>query len=99
MVSLFHDLDVNASDDLMRAERIGIPLTLVVLLLVFGAPIAAGLPLVLALGTIAITLAVLFVLSRVMPVSVFTQNAVTMVGLGIGVDYAQGYWLGMPEPL
>jgi RND superfamily putative drug exporter len=88
MVSLFHDLDVNASDDLLRAERIGIPLTLVVLLLVFGAPIAAGLPLILALGTIAITLAVLFALSRVMPVSVFAQNAVTMVGLGIGVDYA-----------
>jgi len=88
MVSLFHDLDVNASDDLMRAERIGLPLTLVVLLLVFGAPIAAGLPLILAVGTIVTTLAVLFGLSRVMPVSVFAQNAVTMVGLGIGVDYA-----------
>jgi len=88
MVSLFHDLNVNASDDLLRAERIGIPLTIVVLLLVFGAPIAAGLPLVLALGTIAITLAILYVLSRFMPVSVFAQNAVTMVGLGIGVDYA-----------
>ena len=88
MISLFHDLDVNASDDLLRAERIGIPLTLIVLLLVFGAPIAAGLPLILALGTIAITLAVLYALSRVMPVSVFAQNAVTMVGLGIGVDYS-----------
>ena len=88
MISLFHDLDVNASDDLLRAERIGIPLTLIVLLLVFGAPIAAGLPLVLALGTIVITLAVLYALSRVMPVSVFAQNVVTMVGLGIGVDYA-----------
>lgn len=88
MISLFHDLDVNASDDLLRAERIGIPLTLIVLLIVFGAPIAAGLPLVLAMGTIAITLAVLYALSRVMPVSVFAQNAVTMVGLGVGVDYA-----------
>jgi uncharacterized membrane protein YdfJ with MMPL/SSD domain len=88
MISLFHDLDVNASDDLLRAERIGIPLTLLVLLFVFGAPIAAGLPLALALGTIVITLAVLYALSWVMPVSVFAQNAVTMVGLGIGVDYA-----------
>ena len=88
MVSLFHDLNVSASDDLLRAERVGIPLTIIVLLLVFGAPIAAGLPLVLALGTITITLAILYVLSRFMPVSVFAQNAVTMVGLGIGVDYA-----------
>jgi RND superfamily putative drug exporter len=88
MVSLFHDLDVNASEDLLRAERIGIPLTLLVLLLVFRAPLAAGLPLLLALGATVITLAILYFLSRVMPVSVFAQNAVTMVGLGIGVDYA-----------
>jgi putative drug exporter of the RND superfamily len=88
MVSLFHDLDVSASDDLLRAERVGIPLTLLVLLLVFGAPIAAGLPLLLAIGATTITLAVLYGLSHLMPVSVFAQNAVTMVGLGIGVDYA-----------
>jgi len=87
-ISMFHDMDVSASDDLLRAERIGIPLTLIVLLFVFGAPIAAALPVVLAMGTIVITLAVLYVLSRAMPVSVFAQNAVTMVGLGIGVDYA-----------
>jgi RND superfamily putative drug exporter len=88
MIASFHDLDVNASEDLLRAERIGIPLTLLVLLLVFRAPLAAGLPLLLALGATVITLALLYVLSRVMPVSVFAQNAVTMVGLGIGVDYA-----------
>ncbi|HEX9309431.1 MAG TPA: MMPL family transporter [Gemmatimonadaceae bacterium] len=86
--SLFHDLDVSSSDDLLRAERIGIPLTLLVLLFVFGAPIAAGLPLLLALGTTMITLATLYVLSRAMPVSIFAQNAVTMIGLGVGVDYA-----------
>jgi RND superfamily putative drug exporter len=88
MISLFHDLDGNASEDLLRAERIGIPLTLLVLLLVFRAPLAAALPLLLALGATVITLAMLYLLSRVMPVSVFAQNAVTMVGLGIGVDYA-----------
>lgn len=88
MISLFHDLDVNSSDDLVRAERIGVPLTLLVLLAVFGAPIAAALPLLLALGTTAVTLAILYALSGVLPVSVFAQNAVTMVGLGIGVDYA-----------
>ncbi len=88
MIPLFHDLDVNSSDDLIRAERIGIPLVLIVLLLVFGAPLAAGLPLAIALGTSVIALATLFLLSRSMPVSVFAQNAVTMVGLGVGVDYA-----------
>ena len=88
MISLFHDLDVSSSDDLIRAEKIGIPLVLVVLLVVFGAPLAAGLPLAIALGTSVVALATLFMLSRAMPVSVFAQNAVTMVGLGVGVDYA-----------
>ncbi|MGI9140322.1 MAG: MMPL family transporter, partial [Gemmatimonadaceae bacterium] len=87
-IALFHDLDVNSSDDLIRAEKIGIPLVLLVLLVVFGAPLAASLPLAIALGTSVIALATLFMLSRTMPVSVFAQNAVTMVGLGVGVDYA-----------
>lgn len=88
MVSMFHDLDVNSSDDLLNAERLGIPLTLVILFIVFGAPIAAGLPLLLSLGATAVTLAMLYALSAFMPVSVFAENAVTMVGLGVGVDYA-----------
>ena len=87
-VSMFHDLDTSASDDLLRAERIGVPLTMLVLLMVFGAPIAAALPLIIAAGATVLTLAVLYALSHVMPVSVFAQNAVTMIGLGVGVDYA-----------
>jgi RND superfamily putative drug exporter len=88
MVSLFHDLDTSASEDLLRAERVGVPLTMLVLLVVFGAPIAAALPLLIALGATVLTLAVLYALSHAMPVSVFAQNAVTMIGLGVGVDYA-----------
>src|SRR5215218_3247255 len=88
MVSLFHDLDTSASEDLLRAERIGVPLTMLVLLVVFGAPIAAALPLLIAVGATVVTLAVLYALSHAMPVSVFAQNAVTMIGLGVGVDYA-----------
>ena len=88
MISLFHDLDVDAASDLVRAERVGVPLTLVVLLLVFGAPVAAVLPVILAMGATVVTLATLYALSHFMPVSVFAQNAVTMVGLGVGVDYA-----------
>ena len=87
-IALFHDLNLSSADDLIRAERVGIPLVLIVLLIVFGAPLAAALPLAIALGTSVVALAVLFALSRTMPVSVFAQNAVTMVGLGVGVDYA-----------
>jgi RND superfamily putative drug exporter len=86
--ALYHDLDRSASDDLLRAERIGIPLTLAILLVVFGAPLAAALPLVLATAAVTLSLAGLWILSGWMPVGVFAQNAASMIGLGVGVDYA-----------
>ena len=86
--AMFHDLTRNSSADLLKAERIGIPLTLLILLIVFRAPLAAALPLVLAFVAVTISSAGLYFLSRWLPMSVFAQNVVSMVGLGVGVDYA-----------
>jgi RND superfamily putative drug exporter len=83
-----HDLDQTSSSDLLRAERVGLPLTAVILLVVFGAPLAALLPLVLALIAVTLGRAGLYALSPWMPVSVFAENVVSMIGLGVGVDYA-----------
>lgn len=83
----FHDINRNSSDDLLRAEMIGVPLTLLVLLAVFGAPLAAALALVLAFAAVTVSSAVLYLLSPWLPVTVFAQNAVTIIGLGAGVDY------------
>ncbi|MGH7898200.1 MAG: MMPL family transporter, partial [Candidatus Binatia bacterium] len=69
MSAMFHDLDVNSSSDLLAAERIGLPITLIILLAVFGAPVAAALPVLLALAAVIISLAALFFLSRIVPVS------------------------------
>jgi len=88
MPALFHDLNRNSSADLLRAELIGVPLTLVILLIVFGAPLAAMLPLLVAAIAVTVASAGLYLLSGAMPVSVFAQNAVGMIGLGVGVDYA-----------
>ncbi len=88
MSAMFHDLDQNSSTDLLAAERIGLPITLLILLVVFGAPLAAVLPVLLALAAVTVALAALFFLSRVVPVSLFAQNAVSMIGLGVGTDYA-----------
>jgi len=88
MSAMFYDLDTNSSSDLLEAERIGLPITLVILLVVFGAPVAAALPIVLALASVTISLAALFFLSQYVPVSLFAQNAVSMIGLGVGIDYA-----------
>jgi RND superfamily putative drug exporter len=86
--AMFYDLTRHSSSDLLRAERIGIPVALAILLIVFRAPLAAVLPLVLALAAVTISSGALFGLSRWMPVSIFAHNVVTMIGLGIGVDYA-----------
>ncbi len=88
MSAMFHDLDENSSTDLLEAEKIGLPITLAILLFVFGAPVAASLPILLALASVVVTLAALFFLSQVVPVSLFAENAVSMIGLGVGIDYA-----------
>jgi RND superfamily putative drug exporter len=88
VTAMLYDLDRHSSDDLLAAERIGLPITLVILLGVFGAPLAALLPLVLALFAVVVANAGLDLLSGFTPVSVFALNVVSMVGLGVGVDYA-----------
>jgi putative drug exporter of the RND superfamily len=86
--AVLYDLNQRSSTDLLRAERIGLPITLAILLIVFGSPVAALVPVVLALCAMTISMAALYLLSGVMVVSVFAENTVSMIGLGIGVDYS-----------
>lgn len=85
---MYHDLNASASTDLLTAERVAIPLTLFILLLVFRSPVAAFLPIIVAILSVTVSMAGLYFLSFWMPVSVFAQNAISMIGLGIGIDYA-----------
>lgn len=82
-----YDMERTSEADLIRAETYSLPLILIILLLVFGTAVAAILPLVLGMASVSITLALLFVLGHWLPLSVFARNIVTMVGLGLGVDY------------
>ncbi|HEX8781970.1 MAG TPA: MMPL family transporter, partial [Steroidobacteraceae bacterium] len=86
--AVLYDLNRRSSADLLAAERVGIPLTLLILLLVFRSPLAALLPIALAMTATTISMAALYLLSRFTVVSVFAENTVTMIGLGVGVDYA-----------
>ncbi|MGI8963682.1 MAG: MMPL family transporter, partial [Thermomicrobiales bacterium] len=79
--------DLTASD-LARAELISIPITLAVLLVVFGGIAVAGVPLVATVLTLLPTLAVVAIVARYIETSVFTINVVVMIGLAIGIDYA-----------
>jgi len=74
--------------DLARAEAIAVPITVILLVVVFGSLVAAGLPFLVAAGSVLGTFAVLFLITLTTDVSVFALNLVTGLGLGLGIDYA-----------
>jgi RND superfamily putative drug exporter len=76
------------STDLVRAEVVAIPIITILLIFVFGSLVAAGLPFLVAGGTILGSFVVLFLVSRLTDVSVFSLNLVTGLGLALGIDYA-----------
>lgn len=85
---IYREMQHTIESDLVRAEMIAIPITLVLLLFVFGSVVAAALP--LAVGGIAIVgaMALLSVIARVTDVSIFALNLTTMLGLGLAIDYS-----------
>jgi len=84
------DSDVRSviADDSARGEKVLLPLTLIILVLAFGALVAAALPLVVGVLAIAISLALIGLITRITPMSVFVLNMTTMIGLGVGIDYS-----------
>jgi putative drug exporter of the RND superfamily len=83
------DEDTASLEDLKKGELFfGAPLALVVLLLVFGAVVAGLVPLLLALASIVVALALVALLAQVYDLSVFTQNMLIGMGLALGIDYS-----------
>ena len=76
------------SSDLARSEAIAIPLTTILLLIVFGSLVAAGMPLLVGLASIFGSFFILYLLTYQTDVSVFALNLVTGLGLGLGIDYS-----------
>ena len=74
--------------DILRAESIAIPVTAVLLVLVFGSAVAASLPLLVGVLSILGTFLSLHVLHGFTDVSVYSVNLATSLGLGLGIDYA-----------
>jgi putative drug exporter of the RND superfamily len=82
------DEDAASLEDLKKGELFfGAPLALVVLLLVFGAVVAGLVPLMLAIASIVVALALVAVLAQAYDLSVFTQNMLIGMGLALGIDY------------
>ena len=82
---------VNASLNFGRAEATSVPITLILLLIVFGALIAAGIPVLLALTALTAAIGVLTVASHWIPVASSTFEVVVVVGMAVGVDYSLFY--------
>ncbi|MCX2179991.1 MMPL family transporter [Streptomyces sp. SKN60] len=83
-----HEMQTIIQEDLLRAEMIALPITLVLLVMVFGSAVAAVLPLGIGIVAILGTNAVLRGITEFTDVSVFAQNLTTALGLGLAIDYA-----------
>ena len=74
--------------DLGVAESIAIPLTFILLLIVFGSVVASAMPLVVGVISIVGTFQILYLITLLTKVSIFALNLTTGLGLGLGIDYA-----------
>src|SRR5579863_10530936 len=82
------DLRKVSADDVTHAEKRAMPVTLVLLLLAFGSCVAALLPLGVGLLSISMALGAAALLAHYLQLSILVQNLATMLGLGLGIDYA-----------
>ena len=86
--SFYADIQSVSETDLQRSELISLPLAAIVLLLVFGSAVAAGLPLAVGGATVIVALAAIFGVAQATRMSIFVLNLTTLLGLGLGVDYS-----------
>jgi len=85
---VFNEISTTIQEDLGRAESIAIPVTVVLLVLVFGGLVAAGLPLVVGLSAVLGTFFTLWVITLFTDVSIFSINLVSALGPGLAIDYS-----------
>jgi RND superfamily putative drug exporter len=82
-----HDLDPVFAEDLVRGELIAIPIALFILVFTFGT-LAFLIPFAFALLTIPTTLGIVWIFANFMELSTYLQNLVSLIGLGIAIDYS-----------
>jgi RND superfamily putative drug exporter len=78
-------------DDFKKAEGLSLPITLLILIVAFGALVAAGVPLLLGLTAVAATIGLLAPISQLFPMDESVGSVVLLVGLAVGVDYSMFY--------
>ena len=86
--AVFAAIGETIEGDLVRAESIAVPLTLLLLLFVFGGVVAAGLPVLVGGVSVFGAFMVLWTVTQFTDVSIFSINLVTALGLGLAIDYS-----------
>ncbi|GGR26673.1 membrane protein [Streptomyces aurantiogriseus] len=89
--SMMKTFDDAFGDDFQKAEYSAVPVALGILLIAFGALVAALLPVLLAITAIMATMGLMGVVSHVMPMSDTANSVMLLVGLAVGVDYCLFY--------
>jgi putative drug exporter of the RND superfamily len=84
----YADIQTVSENDLRRAELLAFPFAIIALLLVFRSVIAAVLPALVGGFAVVVSLALIFGLGHLTPLSIFVLNITTLFGLGLGVDYS-----------
>ena len=90
-VSAEKEVEAAFMDDLKKAGLLSIPVTLIILIIVFGALVAAGIPLLLALTAIFATFGLIALPSAIFPIDEVAYEVILLIGLAVGVDYSMFY--------
>jgi RND superfamily putative drug exporter len=83
-----YDVQQASAKDLVKVERFTLPIVALLLVLVFGSVIAAGVPLIMGLFSVLSALALVYLLALVSDVSIFALNIGSMIGLGLAIDFS-----------
>ncbi|WP_432830377.1 MMPL family transporter [Dactylosporangium sp. CA-092794] len=89
--SISKAMDDTLGADFKRAEYLSLPVTFAILIVAFGALIAAGVPVLLALSSVAAALGLSTLASHLVPASDTTSSVILLIGMAVGVDYSLFY--------
>jgi uncharacterized membrane protein YdfJ with MMPL/SSD domain len=84
-------LNERFEEDFQKAETLSVPVTLIILVFAFGALMAAGLPVLLALSAVGASIGLVGLVSQVMPVDENIASVILLIGMAVGVDYSLFY--------
>jgi putative drug exporter of the RND superfamily len=86
--AVYQDLEEASNEDVKDAEKYAFPFAVIILVFAFGTLVAAGVPVLIGGAGVVTALAALYFIAGIYDMSVFTLTLSTMLGLGLGIDYA-----------